>query len=369
MNLQQTLASVRERLQTAVELELATIPPYLTALFSIQPGTNGAAARIIRSVMMEEMLHMLLAGNVLTAVGGQVKLGQANTPAYPLQMSFKGQSFKNRQFDIDLAALSIDSIDVFMQIELPDNWPTEQKARELIEIPGYTIGEFYNGIKNDLKQLCDEFGEQNVFTGKKENQLTEEYFWRGGGAPIIVTNMETASQAIDLIVEQGEGASAENVNDFFGSGEVPHYFRFGEIYYGRFYQPDDDPYQPPTGDILDVNYNAVYPIKKSCKSSDFTDFPELAYLNNLFNVNYTNMLQQLEEGFNGNPPAFYTAILNGMHKLTPIAYNLVQMPIPGDPQGRHAAPSFEWNLDTTQVIVKNIKASGISADDAKVLPS
>ena len=35
-------------LQSAIELEHATIPPYLTALFSIAPNTNQAAAQIIR---------------------------------------------------------------------------------------------------------------------------------------------------------------------------------------------------------------------------------------------------------------------------------------------------------------------------------
>ena len=56
-------------LQTALELELATIPPYLVALLSIQLPGNRASAEIIRSVMMEEMLHLVLVANVLNAVG------------------------------------------------------------------------------------------------------------------------------------------------------------------------------------------------------------------------------------------------------------------------------------------------------------
>ncbi|RBL89738.1 ferritin-like domain-containing protein [Chitinophaga flava] len=348
MNLQDQLLPVREKLQKAIELELATIPPYLTAMFSIRPGTNAMAASIIRSVVMEEMLHMLLAGNLLSAIGGNVRLGKEQIPVYPVQMEFQGKQFKNRQFDIHLAAFSKDTIDVFLQIELPDGWTVSPLEFERITIPGFTIGEFYRGIKDDLIDLCNTYGEKNVFTGKKENQVSEEYFWRGGGTPIVVTSLANATAAIDLIVEQGEGSSVNTVVkafSFAGTDEVPHYFRFNEIYHGRLYNKNDDPYHSPTGAVIDVDYTAVFPIKTSCKSSDLQQFPELSYLNNLFNNNYTTMLSHLEEGFNGNPAAFYTAILNGMHKLSPIAYNLVQLPIPGDPKGRHAAPSFEWHSD------------------------
>ena len=57
-------------LQGAIELEHSTIPPYLTALYSIKKGSNREAAAIIRSVVMEEMLHMTIAANTLNAIGG-----------------------------------------------------------------------------------------------------------------------------------------------------------------------------------------------------------------------------------------------------------------------------------------------------------
>ena len=57
-------------LQTAIEVEHSTIPAYLCALYSIKDGTNQEAAQIIKSVVLEEMLHMILAANVLNAIGG-----------------------------------------------------------------------------------------------------------------------------------------------------------------------------------------------------------------------------------------------------------------------------------------------------------
>ena len=68
---------LRDALQHALMLEHATIPAYLCALYSIEDGTNVEAAEIIRSVVMEEMLHMVLVANVLNAVGGEPSVDHA----------------------------------------------------------------------------------------------------------------------------------------------------------------------------------------------------------------------------------------------------------------------------------------------------
>lgn len=122
--------------------------------------------QIIHSVYMEEILHLVLATNVLNAIGGTVKLGKDNIPSYPLEMKFQGKTFRDRQFDINLERFSPDAIDIFMQIEQPKGWDEPQmKARAAVEIPGYTIGEFYNSIKEKLDKLCAEVGEKAVFCG------------------------------------------------------------------------------------------------------------------------------------------------------------------------------------------------------------
>src|SRR5665213_2756788 len=54
-----TIGELRSAFQTAIELEHSTIPPYLVALYSIKDGTNQVATQIIRSVVIEEMLHMI----------------------------------------------------------------------------------------------------------------------------------------------------------------------------------------------------------------------------------------------------------------------------------------------------------------------
>src|ERR671927_1549504 len=71
-------------LRAALQLEHATSPPYLTALYSIKPETNSDAFHVIRVVAVEEMLHLTLVANVLNAIGGRPNLTGAHfVPAYP----------------------------------------------------------------------------------------------------------------------------------------------------------------------------------------------------------------------------------------------------------------------------------------------
>lgn len=65
-----TIESLREHLQWAIELEHFTLPPYLCALYSLDAGRNPEATEVLASVLVEEMLHMTLAANLLNAVGG-----------------------------------------------------------------------------------------------------------------------------------------------------------------------------------------------------------------------------------------------------------------------------------------------------------
>src|SRR3954468_5147539 len=87
------LEELKQQLQTALELEHSTIPPYLCALYSIKAGTNLMAVEIIKSVVLEEMLHMIMVANLLNAIGGAPKIGEDETsqkgkfiPEYPTSL-------------------------------------------------------------------------------------------------------------------------------------------------------------------------------------------------------------------------------------------------------------------------------------------
>ena len=348
MTSEEKIKELHEMLQMAVELEFATIPPYLTAAFSIHPKANRSSFSIIHSVYMEEMLHMVLAANTLNAIGGKVVLNEKTIPSYPLTLEFQGQRFKDREFEVNLERFSKDAIETFLKIELPDYWPEDimLKAAPRMEVPGYTIGEFYNLIKTKLKELCEELTEEKVFVGDPDHQVSEAFYWSGGGKPIAVKGLKDALLAIDVIIDQGEGVSEMPLSDgdeaIFGEqNEVPHFFRFNEIYVGQKYNIDDDPLLPPTGDLMPVDWEAVHKIKKNCKASDFENTSHLMSLNTQFNRHFTLMLQGIEKAFNGHPKSLYSAIMNDMHGMAKIAYEMVQIPINGDPDGQTGSPTFE----------------------------
>src|SRR5205814_1549988 len=79
-----TLSDLFVHLQNAIKLEHATIPAYLSGLMSIRPGANAAVAEIIHSVVIEEMLHMSIACNILNALGGAPDINVPGfIPGYP----------------------------------------------------------------------------------------------------------------------------------------------------------------------------------------------------------------------------------------------------------------------------------------------
>ncbi len=376
MSIKDKKKSVQAKLQKAIELELAAIPPYLTAYYSIHPEANREAAAIIKSVIMEEMLHITLAANVLIATGAEVSLREDNIPHYPLMLEFEdGETNRDREFEVDLAPFSKETLDVFMQIELPGWQPEDDwlSPKGNFKVEGYTIGRFYEVIRSELQDLCEKYGEEEVFCGDPANQINESYYLSGKGVPVVVKDLESASSALDEIVEQGEGTAPgdeERKLVFKADEELAHYYRFSEVFHGKFYKEGDDLHQPPTGEDLPVDFEAVYPVKINAKSGDYEEGSELWELNNEFNRLYSNMLLQLEEAFNGNPNLLYTAITTGMKGLNPVAAKIVALPIPGDKKGLHGTPTFEW-LNTSDYehfsVVKTVKLDAPASEVWKLV--
>jgi hypothetical protein len=335
-------------LQKAIELELATSPPYLVALLSIKLPSNREPAELIRSVMIEEMLHLALVSNVLNAVGGHPRLNKQTIPSYPLKMAFEGKVFEDRDFWIDLAPFSERVIKTFMKIEQPQEPPRAAEgflmAVTRIDVPALTIGGFYMQIVSLLEQM-EQKTPNKVFIGKPEFQIHKDYYWSGGGDLVAVHDLASAKEALDLVIKQGEGAwtsgpgqAAQGFGDNF---EVGHFYRFSEIRYGHRYKKSDAPNGLPTGDVIAVDYAQAYPFKKNPKRSDYPVGSPLRKLNDEFNQRYSDMLRQLEEALNGSPKTLYTAVMDSMHHLTPIAHQMMKTPInPG--HKTTGCPTFEW---------------------------
>jgi len=337
-------AKLKAWLQTALELELATIPPYLIALLSIRLPTNREAAECIRSVMVEEMLHMVLVSNVLNAIGGHPRLDAQATPRYPLILTFEGAPFRDRQFPIDLAPFSEGSVRMFLQIELP-----RQPKAELLDVrlgvPAPTIGEFYDRMV-ELLEVLEQKEPGAVYVGDPIRQFEGDYFWSGGGRVIPVHDLASAKAALQLVAVQGEGAWPRGdggpATSFGSPFDMGHYYRFNEIAHARRYQRSDDPAGPPTGTPIAVDFRAAYPCKVNPTAADYPEGSALAKLNGAFNARYTALLTQLDDAMNGAPKSLYDTIMDHMHALTPIAHEMMKVSLEDDPEERTGCPTFEW---------------------------
>jgi len=332
----ETVEDLRCHLQIALELEHATIPPYLCALYSIPDGSNAPASALIRSVVMEEMLHMVLVSNLLNAIDGHPKLAHAEfVPKYPTYLPNSDQSFL-----VDLLPFSQQALDIFLRIERPtpdDGQPDPDHF--------HTIGEFYLGILAGFEQLASTpDAERALFSGAQSRQVTgASWYYGGGGEPIEVHDLASARRAIEEISEQGEGYDHTmwDHDDQFGEvDELAHYFRFNEIRCERRYTTTDSPHQRPTGAAVLVDWTARYPMCANPKASEFAGQPDIHAMMMAFNSRYSALLRALEQAFNGEPAALKAAVPI-MYELKYCAQALMAVPS-GRGDGTTAGPSFEF---------------------------
>ena len=73
-----------DMLQTALELEHATIPIYLNGFLSIKPWKNEEVKQMLHQIIVDEMFHFAQVANIINALGGQPSvLGKTFVPSFP----------------------------------------------------------------------------------------------------------------------------------------------------------------------------------------------------------------------------------------------------------------------------------------------
>jgi rubrerythrin len=280
-----TVESVWAALQNAIELEHATIPVYLYALYSLNPAHNQEIAGIIQSVVVQEMLHMTLASNVLNALGGSPQIDQPGfVPSYPGPLPGGVQG----GLEVNLAPFSMAQLAAFLQIEEPEdplNFPIAAVAEDTI-----TIGEFYTAISNAIAALGD-----GAFVNPPRNQIGPDLMFES----VVVVNVATAQQAITTIVEQGEGTTTSP--DAVVGGGYAHYYRFMQIQKGHLLMqaPGADPPYAYSGAPVPFQPGAVYAVPTNPSLSPYPPGSAQAFANDNFNYTYTSLLIALHALFNG----------------------------------------------------------------------
>jgi len=219
----------------ACEIEHGLMCEYLYAQFSLKRGldeglTEAQLARVqawekaLIGVIKQEMLHLALATNILTAIGAAPHFERPNFPIlsrwYPEGVQIALVPFGER------------ALRHFIYLERPEGMALDDAAGftaaahaqpltvsggGLVAVPQEwrTVGHLYRGIEKGLAHLCARYGEDAVFIGPTRAQAVTEIFeWPELTA---VTGLASAGAAIETIVEQGEGARGDWYRSHFGT--------------------------------------------------------------------------------------------------------------------------------------------------------
>lgn len=224
----------------ASEIEHGLLCEYIYAQFSLKRGVDeGITAQQLERIQAweqtlidiakQEMLHLAFATNILTAVGAAPHFERPNFPIlcrwYPADVR------------VALLPFGEDALHHFMFLERPEGMPLTD-VPDLGWNPGsdaggdgarpqpvdapltggaeewHTVGHLYRGIEAGLARLVDVYGESEIFIGPPSAQVTTDIFeWPELHA---VIDLASAKRAIELIVEQGEGARGDWVDSHFG---------------------------------------------------------------------------------------------------------------------------------------------------------
>lgn len=240
---------IKESLQTAIELEFSTIPLYLSSMFSLEVQ-NYTAYNLHRSVVMEEMVHMAIVCNMLAAIGGSPRIKSIQV-TYPVTGLPGGTE---PDLVVGLAPLSKEQLKNFMRIEMPEVLLSTLERNE-----GYpTISSFYKSIQDAIKANPDAI-RAAIQKGGSANQVGDDIGFSTFRFSDQLDMVEALCSGIDEIIEQGEGASAQNLitNSEFENEEC-HYAKFAALYYGAQYsQPTPTIKLTPQTEAMFFKGNAV----------------------------------------------------------------------------------------------------------------
>jgi CDGSH-type Zn-finger protein/truncated hemoglobin YjbI len=346
----------------AAELEHGIMCQYLYAAFSLkQSQDEGLTAdeqkavqrwrKQISHVATQEMLHLSLVQNLLSAIGGAPHMSRPNFPHpashYPAGVHLALMPFGDQ------------ALRHFMFLERPEGMDLKDAdgmaafgralpAMEAGEIVPRgqdfaTVGHLYRSIEAGIAHLADKYGERWLFVGPPRAQATQQHF--GWPELIPVTDAASAQRAIDEILEQGEGPRGHWRDAHFGQfvAILDEYIQL------RMANPAFDPVRP----VVVVN---VRPAEREVDVPLVTD-PLARQVMDLFNVSYEILLQILQRFFahteetDAQLKALADASVNLMFEVVkPLGDLVTTLPAGPEYPGRTAGPSFELFYESDYVL-------------------
>ena len=209
----------------AAALEQLVMCQYLYAAFSLKDRDDEGLTEVqleavrrwrreLMHIAEQEMLHLAIVQNLLTSVGAASSFGRPNFPlpphAYPAGIRMELLPFNETALRHFIYLERPEGLDMADQ----DALAAVEKAVPLVSATDdeigprlqdfATIGELYRAIELGLDRLAERLGEARLFLGPPDAQAGPAHF--GFPELVPVTDLASARAAIEVIVEQGEGA-------------------------------------------------------------------------------------------------------------------------------------------------------------------
>ncbi len=313
------IEAIKLALRAALRLEFATIPVYLTALWSIIDQAHPVAISL-RAIAHEEMLHLSLLCNLLSALDERPRLTGEVAPKFPSRLP----GGVHPEIELRLEGYGPGALQTFMEIERPEAAiPIDGEALETFPVEDVTIGEFYEELLQGIKRLNP--------TLDPRRQIAGPFTW------FVMTKLDDVERAIRLIMAQGEGARGVPFPKY--KHHLSHYYRFKSLKLLTRLEWDEDaqilrkrgPIQAP----------AVFTLAPPSSPEGYGPAAprQLRAASDRFEKTYSQMLRLLEESWlDGGDKSFLRA-LELMFELGPCAQAIMRI---GTPDGRGYCPTFRY---------------------------
>lgn len=334
---------------------------YLYAAWSLKRGERDGLTRAqaesvtrwkraILSVAVEEMTHLSLACNLSSSIGGAPHFSRPNFPI--------GPGYHPSGVVVELARFSPAVLDHFIFLERPEGHEVsdadefahpsdyhrfQPRGRLMPHAQDYgTVGHLYRGIRHGFEVLAHHIGEAALFCGDPFAQLGPQDVSLPGS--MLVTNLATAQQAIETIIEQGEGAPEHS--------EDSHFSRFLRVRkeYDELTRADPD-FEP----AFPVAHNPVMRQPLDPHNRVHIDAPETVHLLDFANACYSHMLRCLVQSY-GRPPGddadkklYVNTAIDLMEVLTVVGPHLASLPASRAHPGLNAGVTFTMLRDVARL--------------------
>ncbi|HYP13024.1 MAG TPA: ferritin-like protein [Bryobacteraceae bacterium] len=336
-------------LAEAAEIEHTLMCSYLYAGFSLKskldpslsPEQADAVHRwhaAIMNVAVEEMGHLLMVANLTAAIGGRPHFTRPNFPVNP--------GYFPSGVVLRLTPFSFNTLDHFIYLERPtgveardgEGFQVLEHKREqayLGLMPSsqeyVTVSHLYEAIRANLSAFAGRVDPNSLFVGPEHGQIGPDLIAMQGIE--VIRDLEGAGRAIDLIVEQGEGSSADRQDS--------HYHRFQAIKHEYTAllakNPDFAPAHP-------VAENPVMRRPPEPEGKVFIDAEPAARVLDLANAVYGMLLRCLVQAYSKSARSEKDQILSAaidlMHVLGLVSKALAKLPATRDYQGINAGMTF-----------------------------